>query len=111
MEHHSKPDNGTPLPHSLTSLDVGMWRVIFERHPTQLGASWSGGLSKWKKAISDQHVVRLFLDIYRLGPLLFLFCILSRLVRGFEEACTIYLSNKLIASVSCQYSSPVKARC
>lgn len=102
MEHNHKSNHDIHLPPPLESFDVGMWRVIYERHPAKLVASWGEDLSKWRKAIRDQHLVRLFSDIYSLGPVLFLFCIASRLIRGFEEACAIYLSNKLIASVSRQ---------
>ena len=76
-----------------------MWRLIYETNPTHFSTSCTQGLLKWKQAILDRHLFRLFVDIYNLGPVLFLFCVLSRLVRGFEEACTIYFSNQVIASV------------
>ena len=77
-----------------------MWRIIYESHPRKLVTSWGDDIAKWKSAIQDQYLVRLIIDIYFLGPALFIFCVVSRLLRGFEEASTIYLSNKLIALVS-----------
>ncbi|EKM54933.1 uncharacterized protein PHACADRAFT_255149, partial [Phanerochaete carnosa HHB-10118-sp] len=87
------------LPPSLTSMSVGMWRLIYDARPARLSTSWKQGLMKWKQAVLDQHLLRLLFDIYDLGPGLFFFCVFSRLVRGFEDACTIYFSNRLIRSI------------
>ncbi|GJE98932.1 ABC transporter ATP-binding protein [Phanerochaete sordida] len=98
-----KPSKSTgfhdELPPSLASTYVGMWRVIYEADPCHLSASWTQSLQKWRQAVLDQHLLRLFVDIYHLGPVLFLFCIFSRLVRGLEDACTIYFSNQVIRSI------------
>ena len=100
MKNALGPERCGPSSAALASFDVGMWRVIHERHPAKLAASWVDDLAKWKNAIQDQYLVRLLTDIYQLGPGLFVFCVASRLLRGVEEASTIYLSNRLIALVS-----------
>ncbi|KIP03152.1 hypothetical protein PHLGIDRAFT_254518 [Phlebiopsis gigantea 11061_1 CR5-6] len=99
MENSLKCGQYEDLSPSLSSFEVGMWRIIYEHHPRKLVASWSDDIAKWKSAIQDQYLIRLIVDIYHLGPALFIFCVVARLLRGFEEASTIYLSNKLIALI------------
>ena len=91
-----------PLPPSLTSITNGMWRIIYDRETSSM---WSRAYLKLKQTFLDRNLVRLFVDIYSIGPGLLLLCTVCHLVRGVEDACAFYYSTRLLSAVCSRHDN------
>ncbi|KAJ3555791.1 hypothetical protein NM688_g2377 [Phlebia brevispora] len=85
------------LPPDLVSLRLGVWRVILRRrsinfHPFSIKAT----LAEWTTSPSTANVIRLFHDIYSLGPFFFFVTILSNCLSGVEGTIVVWSSNRLL---------------
>lgn len=92
------PAHHKPLPNSLASRDVGIWRVIYE-NPAYLGRSWLQEIQDRIQAIREAPILRLLHDVYALDAKLTIITAASRCIKGLEDALSIYLSARLLALV------------
>lgn len=123
----AKRKSSADLPPGLTSMQVGIWRVIFEEEApdtpsaadatdasaaTTKAHTWTWTdvlthptaylpvlLADVKRQVDATHLPRLIKDVYTLGPWLFGVMLLSYALTGVEDALMIFLSNKLLALV------------
>lgn len=114
------------LPPELTSIQVGIWRVLFERNPTSSTSSTTPDKRhKWswtdlliqplallpilyqqaRKMLEDTHLPRLIMDVHALGPGLFWIMVMSYALTGVEDALLLWLNNRVFALVRSDLSS------
>ena len=91
------------VPPEIGTMQLGVWRLLFQRPslPTILLGPSADNIK------SDVHIVlRLFKDVYRLGPTHFTFMVLASATRGARDALTIWTTSRLLVAVSHCTSSP-----
>lgn len=77
------------------SNQLGVWRVLMQQDP------YFGIKKQWDNFLTTIPLIwRLSVDIYNLGPGLFIFAILAKVWSGVESALLLYLSSRLLTIVS-----------
>lgn len=91
------------LPKALDSFQLGQWRVVFA---PKASASFNPGLNfvkekykLWSDTIREAPLRRYLLEVYQLGPMLFMFYVLSQVAIGLQPAFQLHYSNKLFSVV------------
>ncbi|KAJ7159261.1 P-loop containing nucleoside triphosphate hydrolase protein [Mycena crocata] len=78
-----------------TSLDLGVWRVLLPKE--LVSTKFQATVEKWNAiALAYPLVLRFFLEIYHLNPLMVILVVLLKLWSGFESVLMLYVSSRLL---------------
>ena len=82
-------------------LQFGVWRVLLLKEPASKYKGLRSAMDKWSAVAPAYPLVLLFLlEIYSLGPWMFILIIVLKLWDGMESVILLYVSSKLLQIVS-----------